>query len=414
MSIHPNARNGTWQGWPGGLFGMLFLIGTVEVSLARNLDSMTYIHSHAWKKVGEAVPKAAKCDIVAFGDSLVKNGVIPPAIEARLGPGYAMYNLALSGGPATAHYFLLRRLLDARGGLPPRAILFDGETLTGDPLLFDQRWTMLLSFSDLADIARTCGRLPFVSATALAKVFPSIFGTPQIRRRFTMRLGGETWMDTDSLAVFMRNWKRNGGAEILPMRAEPPGQDTRLAELERMNYWPTRWVPDPISVRYNERFLSLAASNKIMVFWLLPPFHPAIEARRVSAGWYPQYIAYVQRLQERFPNLVVIDGRDAGYVPGALYDTTHLSRLGAICYSDALGTILGKHLDRPGPDFPERWITLPKYDAARAEMLANASPLEDTKRSGVELARVMDAIRNGKSQAEIVAQPPTDPEKVRR
>ncbi len=393
---------------------MLVLIGTVEVSLARNIDSITYIHAYSWKKTGEAVPKAAKYDIVAFGDSLVKHGVVPPVVAAQLGPSHAIYNLALSGGPAPGHYFLLKRLLDARGGSPPLAILVDGETLVGDPLYYDQRWTVLLSLYDLEDIAWTCGRLPFVSATALAKVFPSIFGTPQIRRRVEIRLRGEPWMDTDSLAVFMRNWKRNGGAEILPIRQEPPGRDSRPDELERMNYWPTSWLPDPISEKYNERFLSLASSKKIPVFWLLPPFHQAAEARRVNAGWYPQYIAHVQRLQERYPNLVVIDGRDAGYAPEALYDITHLSRPGAIFYSDALGMILRAHLDRAGMDSAERWIKLPKYDAVRAELLANASPLEDIKRSGLELARVMDAIRNRKPQAEIVARPPTGPEKVTR
>ena len=202
---------------------MLVLIGTVEVSLSRNIDSITFIHAYSWKKTGDAVSKAAKCDIVAFGDSLVKHGVVPPVVAAQLGPAHAIYNLALSGGPAPAHYFLLKRLLDARGGKSPRAILVDGETLVGDPLLYEQRWTVLLSFSDLADISWMCGKLPFVSATALAKVFPSIFGTPQIRRRFEIRLRGEPWLDTDTLAVFMRNWKRNGGNR----QGLPPGRNRK-------------------------------------------------------------------------------------------------------------------------------------------------------------------------------------------
>ena len=113
-------KNLNGRGWPAGLFGMLVLIGTVEVSLARNIDSITYIHAYSWKKTGEAVPKAAKYDIVAFGDSLVKHGVVPPVVAAQLGPSHAIYNLALSGGPAPGHYFLLKRLLYARGGISPR------------------------------------------------------------------------------------------------------------------------------------------------------------------------------------------------------------------------------------------------------------------------------------------------------
>jgi hypothetical protein len=136
---------------------------------------------------------------------------------------------------------------------------------------------------------------------------------------------------------------------------------------------------------YVTRFLDRARARTIPVFWLLPPYHPEVERRREAYGYYGQYLAYVRRLADRYPNLTVIDGRHAGYPPGALSDMTHLSRTGAIAYSDAVGRLLRERLAAPaaGP----RWVNLPRYDAAAARALAAASDVEDLVASSRALDR---------------------------
>ncbi|MFO0951027.1 MAG: hypothetical protein U0835_07730 [Isosphaeraceae bacterium] len=396
--MNPTAAHTRRFSPPAGLIGMLMLVALAEFRLARHTDEVTYIHSLGWRYAVSSVPKAARSDVVAFGDSLVRNGVIPPVIEERIGNGLSVYNLAVAGGPATAHDYLFKRMLGQRGAKAPRAIVVDGETLERDPLIPDQRWTVLLSFSDLADLAWRSGRWKFATETAVAKVMPSVFGRPQIRRRVLIRLRGEPWQDTGSFPVFVRNMKRNKGAEVLPAPGPSGPKDPRPAELERMAYWPTCWELDPTTDMYNHRFLALAAEKGVPVFWLLPPFHEAMEKRRVGSGWYAQYVRYLEQLQERYPNLVVIDGRDAGYPPESLADTTHLNRLGGLLFSDALGSILRDQLDPAGSRSRDRWLKLPHYDPPRAQLLAATSPVEDTKRSGMELARAVEDARRKKGQ----------------
>ena len=95
--------------WPSGLIGMLALVAAVEWSVSRNEIKFTTIATSAWTLSGQHLTKAAHSSVVCFGDSLVKDGVIPPVLEDR--HGLTAWNLALPKGSAPVHYLLLRRLL---------------------------------------------------------------------------------------------------------------------------------------------------------------------------------------------------------------------------------------------------------------------------------------------------------------
>src|SRR4051794_32154300 len=125
-------------GFPRGLLGMIGLVAVVEIFLARQPLVLRSPDSWTWNHSGREARRAARgCAVLAFGDSLMKCGIAPRVLEARL--GRRVYNLAVGGGTAPASYFLLRQALDS--GARPAAVLVDfpAETLPLEP----ERWTRL-------------------------------------------------------------------------------------------------------------------------------------------------------------------------------------------------------------------------------------------------------------------------------
>src|SRR5690242_12777653 len=115
--------------WPVGMLGMLALVLAAESYVARHDLDFATLWSANWRHGAAAARREGpKSAVLAFGDSLVKDGVAAPVIEARL--GRRAYNLAVFNGQAPASYFLLRRALDA--GARPAAVLIDGELLEAD------------------------------------------------------------------------------------------------------------------------------------------------------------------------------------------------------------------------------------------------------------------------------------------
>ncbi len=92
----------------------------------------------------------------------------------------------------------------------------------------------------------------------------------------------------------------------------------------------------------------------------------------------------------RYPNLTVIDGRNAGYTPTVMFDATHLSRAGALVFSEAVGACSAARLDQPETWNHERWVALPKYDSRAVATLATAANVEDQMESGRNLSRIME------------------------
>ena len=388
--------------WPLGLLGMLALVVSVEFWLARNREWFIFNHEVAWLNADLHVRAAAGCDVVAFGDSLVKQGVVPPVMEQRLGPGRKAYNLAISGTTPITHAILLKRLLAVPGQPPPRALLIDGELLNGHALESSQPWADLFTCREVLGLMRDHGKVPFFTAVVVEEVLPSVRMRRAIQRRITRAVQGEPPDDPNDHAVFLRNQKRNRGAEVVEDRRDPPGADPFGERLRLDGFHAPHWSCDPTSARELDRFLTLAFARGIRVYWLLPPLHPELEARRAAGDWGRNYMAFLHRLQARYPDLIVLDSRRSTYRPESFHDAAHLSRTGAIAYSDALGEVLRTHLDRPG-EHPERWIEMPRYDARQAQALAAASPIEDVKQSGANLARVMNEIAARKAGGQMAS-----------
>ena len=372
-------------GWPAGLLGMLALVAGIERSVAKHSEKFTTFHAAAWRESGRSIELAARSRVVAFGDSLLKYGLIPPVAAGRAGRTVA--NLAVPAGLFPGHDALLRRLFAT--GATFDAILVDGELLADDPFRNRRIWSEMMSLAECVELARV-GRNPdFLASVALAKLLPTFNARDEVCLSITTAFDGHLPPEASALPIIKRNWRRNGSAEVRPDRDDPPGQDPRAAELAAADYRPAHWACHPVNDVFVNRFLDRAQARGVPVVWLLPPYHPGVEERRGKYGHYAKYLDYLKRLIDRYPNVLVIAGRGAEYPAGALFDMTHLSRTGAITYSDAVGGVLRDLLGRA--DRP-RWVPLPKYDAASAKALAAASPVEDLNTSGRELAKVMEGV----------------------
>jgi hypothetical protein len=95
---------------PGGLLGMLLLVFGMESYVAQEKFKFTDVYAAmVHYGVNSAQRVAPKCEILFFGDSLVKMGVAAQVVESQL--GRRTINLALTGAQPPASYFLFRRAL---------------------------------------------------------------------------------------------------------------------------------------------------------------------------------------------------------------------------------------------------------------------------------------------------------------
>ena len=101
---------------------MLALVAAVEAVVGGLRHDLASPLAEDWRIASlAATEKAPGRDVLCFGDSLVKYGVLPKVIQARA--GMSSYNLATSGGTMPSAFFLLRQALEA--GARPRAVVAD-------------------------------------------------------------------------------------------------------------------------------------------------------------------------------------------------------------------------------------------------------------------------------------------------
>jgi hypothetical protein len=116
------------------------------------------------------------------------------------------------------------------------------------------------------------------------------------------------------------------------------------------------WRCSAVNASYVRRFLDLAASHDIPVFWILPPFRDEALSRREQSGLETSYKEFVRSVQAEYPTLIVIDGRPMGGSSATHLDPIHLSPSGASAFSTEVANVLARRLSG-GPSGPE-WVEL--------------------------------------------------------
>jgi hypothetical protein len=345
-------------GLPWGLAGMVVLIAMVEMFVARRKMAFLDMDDWAYRRTRQvATREARRYDLLCFGDSLVKLGVVPRAIEERT--GWRTYNLAISGSQAPASYFLLRRVLAS--GAKPRAVVVDFHPplLGVGPRHNRSRWASLLSWGEAAELCWSARDADLFGVVVLGQWFPSFRCRSSIRDSVMAALAGRDpgrqWLNFLSL----RQWSKNAGAQLMPTSASMRTvTDAEVENLRNMFY--ADFSCHPANAAGVERFLALAAAHDVPVYWLLPPLLPAVHARLAKSGFDARHEAFIRTWQERFPNLVVIDGRGTVSAAGGFWDANHLSAEGAYGFSLSLAVALRQTQTRTSTGLPAaRWVRLP-------------------------------------------------------
>ena len=338
---------------PFGLLGMLVLVAAVELIIGGRRLDFTTVWADDWRRAALEASRVKGRDVLCFGDSLVKFGVLPGQIEAKT--GLRSYNLAVNAGTMPSAYFLLRRSLDS--GARPKAIVADFFAL----MLPDKPDDSIRLYPDLAtageclDLAWTARDPGFLHSTLLGKLLPSYKCRFEIRQSIRGALAGHRASPWPRQSALWATWKAQDGAQPMPSIGVPPAPNPALAA----NLSPGGWACDAINAAYCEKFLALAESRKIPVFWLMPPLSPDVHALRKLNGTDDAYTRFARLALGRHPGVVVLDARRSGYEGSVYIDPIHLDHRGARVLTGDLARVVADRLKDRGP--APRWVDLPPF-----------------------------------------------------
>jgi len=340
---------------PWGLIGMIALVAVAERSVAGRRVDILGVEEWAYvRSVREASHAATGCQVLGFGDSKVKCGLVPRAVAAR--SGRRVYNLAVAGSQAPASYALLRTAL--RAGATPEAVVVDfSPMLLKDGVRATRtHWPLVAGLPEAARLAWWARDPSLFGEVVLGELLPTLQARRSVREKVMTSLGGRGDGRRYMNFLFNRNWGQNGGAGLMPSAASA-GWTVPEMEAFRARVFP-RWGCDPANAEGVAGFLALAEANGIPVYWVLPPLWPGLHDRLAATGFEAEHEAFARSWLARFPNLTVVDGRGAVTDPSGFYDPIHLSTKGAYAFSLALGDALRQTLPASGGR-PARWVALP-------------------------------------------------------
>lgn len=339
---------------PCGLLGMICVVAAVELMVEHHHLDFTRFYIHDWRVNGRAARESAPgCRVLCFGDSLVKFGLAPRALERRLG-GRA-YNLAVCDGQAASTFYLLRRALAA--GARPDAIVVDfvPHLLASDPRHNLRQWPELVELPELLDLGVSTRHAGFFAALALGTLLPSVKDRHEIRTYVAAAVAGRSASRRHEIPAYVDRWTRDAGAQLC---AERPSYDGAI-DAKNRGYFPPRWSCHATNARFVRRILDLAETEGIRVYWLLPPVVPRFQERWDELGLEASYTRFLATMTDRYRNLTVIDGRHAGYGHSLFIDPLHLNERGAMRLTNDVAAVMERSRAVPR----ERWAGLSRTGA---------------------------------------------------
>lgn len=382
MTPKPSPAAGSPVPW--ALLGMLALVTLIErYGVRDNLNFMDNV-AVSWKYTGKVVArKAPRNDILCFGDSLLKFGVLPPVVQART--GQRTYSLGLLSGSAPSSYFLLRRALEA--GARPRSVVVDfARGILGDgpdSLTRPYPWADLLNLRETLELSWVARDPGLLASIAVRRLLPSDRRRFEIRAHIVAALKGRQTGQRDVAPALWRNWNTNEGGQANPKVG--PFPDPVIPD--EAAFKPGTWRCHPVNAFYVRKFLELAASRGIRVYWLLPPVTPGTLSHWVHSGDERLYLDYVRSEQSHFANVEVIDGRYSGFQREVFVDGVHLDRDGAAALSAGVGDILRTAMARPA-DRRGDWHKVADFHDLPTEIA-----IEDVGQSRTALKTVLEKRR---------------------
>ena len=375
-TARPAPRRGAW---PLGVVGMLAIVAAVESYVAGRHEDLGTTYSIEWRRAGQAIGREAKgARVLCFGTSLTRMGVAPKVLEERL--GMPAYNFATSGGQPYSAYTSLRQALAA--GSKPEALVVD---FTWSALATPYDWNErvlpeLASLGECAELAVAARDPSFLARIALVWGMPTFRCRAQIRSNIVAAVRGEEPNRIPERHIMARNANINRGGN----HAMPTGRVAGV-NLNDPTIFPTAWECVPLSEYYIHKFLDLAESHGIPVFWLVPPVSPPVQGHRDELALEGRYTRFIEGVAARHRGVVVVDGRGSRYGSEAFFDMIHLNRDGAVAFTDELAEVIKARLERDKVE-GSGWVHLPEYCpdplASRVEDLGHSAGLVESLKSG--------------------------------
>jgi hypothetical protein len=339
---------------PWGLLGMIALAFAIEHLISSHTLELTRPEYWDWRSSSSAVRRQTRdVQVLCFGTSRMQQALVPQVFETT--SGLRAWNLATCWGQPAGYYYLLKRALDH--GARPAAVLVEYHPKVLSENYWDtiRYWPDLLKPGEILDLSWTARDPEFFAHAFLAYQLASIKDRFQIRTNVLAALRGKPEALATLTLAYLRNRNRNRGAMIQPPN---PGYHGEIAPPYYVHFVPESWSCNSVNARFIQRFLDLAASRGILVYWVLPPYCPELFAERQRRGLDVKFEAFVRHWQSRYPNVVVLDAERSQYGPEAFNDASHLSRPGACALSADIGELARTRTKASaGP----LWVQLPKY-----------------------------------------------------
>jgi hypothetical protein len=354
---------------PFGLLGMLVLIVFTERYIGRRNDLSTMV-AIEWRMTGSSVRWAAsKATIACFGTSLTKTGVSPKVLEERLGK--PAFNFAASGSLPFATYRMFRQVLEC-GGKPEAVVVdFKWSSLMREYSFNERVLPEVAGLRECAELAWTARDPLFLGRVTLITILQSYRCREEIRSNVLAAIQGKEPVRNQLRRIVKSNALANNGANHAPRDPKFKG----AIDLNDASIYPKDWKCHPIAEIYVNKFLELAVSRNIKVFWLIPPVFCGTQAERERIGADEKYTEFVKATVAKYPGVTVVDGRHSEFPIESFYDWTHLNRDGAVAQSALLADAI-KQESEPRRVDGEHWVSLAKYTPS-----PNASRILDTSDS---------------------------------
>ena len=351
---------------PHGVLGMVLIVIAVENTLAKHSDLITDLMPATWKYSATKAHKDARsAQILCFGSSLVKFGILPKVLQEET--GLPAYNLSVYGGRMASSYILLKKSLES--GARPKAIVLDchdgpvsldkleeqSEALTTNR----DNWPRLVTLAETIDVASQARDPEFLARSLMAKLLTSLESRAEIRSTVVKSLAGERIEMNPNIVAAIRNWNVNLGTQLMaPSDAPPAAAAEELDDPKNDVLKAGDFRDNPLLNASFAKLLKLASAHGIQIFLLLPPLSPGVHIGQDAQGYTVFYNDFCKKALDLDPTLVIVDGRRSGYGWPEFHDKTHLNAEGALTFSHDVGKIIATRL---GASSESRWVKLPRY-----------------------------------------------------
>jgi hypothetical protein len=308
-----------------GFLGAIVLIVIVEFGIVHFRCDTPTPATISWRLSGRAAAhEAVGCDVLIFGDSLVKHGL--NAREFQKASGLKTYNLSVCACQAPANVVLLRRALKA--GAKPRAVILEAapDLMAGDLVANVRNWPELLDPLEAFTLAWRVHDAELGGRILLAKALPSYRARLEIRKLIVPPRGVDLHSRSEALRL-ADHWTAERGSNVAGNHGAFDGTVTEADHQTLLSdrFWCNRNNRHSLTA-----FLDEAKAQGISVYWLLPPVSPAVQARRDSSGAEAKHLSFVESLTSRYPNVTILNFQHAGFAATDFVDPRHMTGDAAI------------------------------------------------------------------------------------